>query len=216
MRVVLMGPPGAGKGTQARFLVEALAVPHVSTGNMLREAIRRGEGPGAEAKSIIDAGRLVPDNVVLKIVEKRLGEEDCRNGFILDGYPRNVAQAQDLDGVLERQERPLDRVIELVLDEKVVVQRLTMRRTCTQCGRVFHLGFNRPATEGICDGCQGPLVLREDDKEGTIRNRLKVYHDSAEALTAYYGGRSLLMRVRADQDVQEVARQLREALKEES
>lgn len=191
-------------------------MPHISTGEMIREAIRRGEWPGAEAKSIVDAGKLLPDDVVLKIVEQRLGQEDCRSGFILDGYPRNVNQARDLDAVLERQDMPLDRVIELVLDEQIVVHRLTLRRTCTQCGRVFHLEFNRPAAEGICDGCQGSLELREDDKAESIQNRLKVYRDSAEAMTAYYGGRSLLKRVDAGQDVHQVARQLREALKENS
>ncbi len=196
--------------------MEEMGLPHISTGEMIRESIRRGAAPGAEAKSIVDAGKLLPDDVVLKIVEERLGQEDCRQGFILDGYPRTVSQAKDLDAVLERQDMPLDRVIELVLDEKIVVHRLTLRRTCTQCGRVFHLEFNRPAAEGICDGCQGSLALREDDKADTIRNRLEVYRRSAEALAAYYGGRSLLKRVEADQDVREVARQLREALKEDS
>jgi adenylate kinase len=196
--------------------MEALGVPHISTGEMIRESIRRGEGQGGQAKATVDAGLLLPDDVVLKIVEERLGQEDCRAGFILDGYPRNLGQARDLDAVLERQEMPLDRVIELVLDEKIVVHRLTLRRTCAQCGRVFHLEFNRPAAEGLCDGCQGSLEQREDDKAETIQNRLEVYRHSAEALAAYYDGRSLLKRVDAGQDVQEVARRLREALKEES
>jgi len=216
MRLVLMGPPGAGKGTQARFLVQELGVPHVSTGEMIRESIRTGQGPGAEAKSIVDEGKLLPDEVVLKIVEERLGRDDCRDGFVLDGYPRNVVQAKDLDGVLERHGMPLDRVIELVLDDDIVVHRLTRRRTCPQCGRVFHLEFNRPAAEGICDGCGGALVLRDDDREDTIRNRVQVYHHSAEALSDYYAGQSLLLKVEADRDVQEIAQQLREALKEGS
>lgn len=213
MRVVLMGPPGAGKGTQARFLTREWGVPHISTGDMIREAIRHGEGPGNEAKSIIDAGNLLPDVLVLQIVEKRLGTKDCRNGFILDGYPRNLRQAHDLDAVLERQATSLERVIDLLLDDEVVVYRLTMRRTCTGCGRVFHLEFNRPAVDGICDGCQAPLVLREDDKADTIRKRLALYRSSAEALRGYYGDRSLLSQVEAGQEVEEVARQLREALR---
>jgi adenylate kinase len=182
---------------------------------MIREAIRSGAGPGATAKALVDEGQLLPDHVVLEIVEHRLQKEDCRDGFVLDGYPRNEVQAKDLDGVLERHGMPLDHVIELVLGEDVVVNRLTKRRTCTECGRVFHLEFNRPTVDGVCDGCHGALVLRDDDRESTIRKRLKVYRDSAKALAQYYDSRSLLRRLDAGQEVGEVARQVRGILEGE-
>lgn len=212
MRVLLMGPPGAGKGTQARYLVEALKVPHISTGEMIREAIRSGDGPGATAQSIVAAGKLISDEVVLEIVEERLGRPDCQRGFILDGYPRTLRQAEDLDGLLARLEIRLDRVVDLSLDEEVVVRRLTLRRTCGDCGQVFHLEFNRPEKEGVCNECSGTLVQRDDDQEKVIRQRLSVYRDSARPLTDYYSKRSILVPIDAGADVMEVSRDIQRVL----
>jgi adenylate kinase len=216
MRLVLLGPPGAGKGTQARFLVETLEVPHISTGEMIRESIRRGEGAGAAARSLVEAGKLVPDNVVLNIVEERLGQEDCGGGFVLDGYPRNVQQARDLDRVLEGMGIGLDAALEFTLDEEVVLQRLGLRRSCASCGRIFHLEFNRPEREGICDGCGSELVQRKDDQEEVIRQRLQVYRETADPLVDYYRERSILRSVSARGAVEEVARQARQALGREA
>ena len=179
---------------------------------MIREAIRSGEGPGATAQSIVAAGKLISDDVVLEIVKERLGRPDCSKGFILDGYPRTLQQAEDLDELLVRLGIGLDRVIDLSLDEDVVVRRLTMRRTCGECGQVFHLEFNRPVKEAVCNDCGGVLVQRDDDREEVIRQRLSVYRDSARPLTDYYSKRSLLTPVNAGVDVRDVTRNIQKIL----
>jgi adenylate kinase len=161
---------------------------------------------------LVEAGKLVPDQVVLEMVEERLGQEDCRGGFVLDGYPRNLRQAEDLDQVLDGMGSRLDAALEFVVEEEVVLRRLARRRSCSGCGRVYHLDFNRPGQEGMCDGCGGPLVQREDDREEVIRERLQVYRETAGPLVEYYRERSILRSVAADGAVEEVARQAREAL----
>jgi adenylate kinase len=206
MRLVLMGPPGAGKGTQARFVVERLHIRHVSTGDMLREAVERGEGPGAEARELLAAGKLVPDEVVRQLVEERIDQADCKAGFVLDGYPRNVPQAGDLDDLLRARDQRLERVVELMLDEETAVKRLAGRRSCQSCGRAFHVGFNRAEHEGVCDGCGGMLMQREDDREEVIRDRLQVYRQAAEPLSKYYQEKGILVQISAAQDVAAVAR----------
>lgn len=212
MRIVLLGPPGAGKGTQAGFLAEHHGVPHISTGDMLRQAIREGTEAGRRAEGIVNAGRLVPDDLVRDIVEERLAREDCRDGFILDGYPRNLAQAGELEEILARLDSRLDLVLELSLPEEEIVKRLSGRRTCPACKAVFHLAFNRPATEGRCDACGAELVQRDDDRESVIRERLRVYRETTAPLVEHYRKRGLLRTVSAAGEVREVAGQIRRTL----
>ena len=186
MKLILLGPPGAGKGTQAKMLVDRFAIPQVATGDILRSALQSGTALGLQAKSYMDAGALVPDEVVIGIVRERLQESDCQGGFILDGFPRTVAQADALQGTLAGLGRQLDRVISLTVDTEALVQRLTGRRTCRSCGRGYHVTFD-PSRDGkSCDVCGGELYQRDDDQEATIRRRLSVYAEQTAPLIAYY------------------------------
>ncbi|MGD8377747.1 MAG: adenylate kinase [Acidobacteriota bacterium] len=212
MRIVLLGPPGAGKGTQAGFLAEHHRIPHISTGDMLRQAIREGTEAGRRAEAIVSAGRLVPDDLVRDIVAERLAHEDCRDGFILDGYPRNLAQAGELEEILTGLDAGLDLVLELSVPEDEIVQRLCGRRTCPDCKAVFHVAFNPPRIEGRCDACGGELVQRDDDRESVIRERLRVYRETTAPLVDYYRKRGLLRTVSAAGEVKEVAGQIRRTL----
>jgi adenylate kinase len=212
MRIVLLGPPGAGKGTQAALLVRRLRLPHVSTGEMLRAAIAAGSDVGRAAEALVKEGRLVPDPLVRRIVEARLAAEDCRAGFVLDGYPRNLHQARELDEILAGMGTRLDLAVELSLDADEIVRRLSGRRTCTGCGTVYHLELHRPARPGACDRCASPLVQREDDREEAIRERLRVYAEATAPLVEHYRGRGLLRTVSAAEPVEEVAARVRRAL----
>ena len=213
MRLVLVGPPGAGKGTQAQFIASHFAIPKISTGEIFRANVSEGTELGLEARKYMDAGDLVPDEVTIGMVEDRLGHGDAQSGFLLDGFPRTVRQAEVLDALLEPMASPLDVVLELVVDDDEVVRRLSGRRTCHQCGHVWHLDFDPPGTEGICDRCGGELFQRDDDSEDTIRHRLEVYADQTSPLIGYYGDKGLLRGVDATGPVEDVTERAINALR---
>jgi adenylate kinase len=193
--LVLLGPPGAGKGTQAKVLAERLHAPHLSTGDMLRHAVARRSAVGQEAESYMSGGQLVPDAVVNRIVEERLADRDCRDGFILDGFPRNRAQAEELEAILQRTARMLAMVLAVTVDEAELVRRLSGRRTCEKCSAPYHVEFKPPAREGACDVCGGALVLRNDDRPDVVRERVNVYRRQTEELLEFYRHKGLLREV---------------------
>jgi adenylate kinase len=195
MRVVLLGPPGAGKGTQAARLARRWSVPQVSTGDMLREGVAKGTRLGLEARRYMDAGELVPDAVIIGMVRERLGQPDGRKGFVLDGFPRTAAQAEALDQLLDAEGTPLDRVVLVELSDEELAARLTGRRVCGSCGRNYHVAFSPPKTAGRCDHCGGALTQRADDEEATVRRRLAVYARDTRPLIDYYRGRGLLTTI---------------------
>ncbi len=197
MRIILLGPPGAGKGTQAYRIAEAYAVPHISTGDILRANVREATPVGAEAKTYMDAGELVPDQLVMRMVGDRLREPDAAQGFVFDGFPRTVPQAEALEHLLMEHETPLDAVLRLAVPDEEVIARLTGRRTCAQCGRIYHVAFDPPEQDGRCDACGGELRQREDDTEEVVRNRLEVYRAQTEPLEHFYWERGLLRDVEA-------------------
>ncbi|NIQ96621.1 MAG: adenylate kinase [Desulfuromonadales bacterium] len=195
MDLILLGPPGAGKGTQAKMLVDRYGIPQISTGDILRAAVREGTPMGVKAKEYMDAGSLVPDEVVVGIVKERLQQDDCGKGFILDGFPRTVAQADALQESLKEFGRGIDAVISLEVDMEALVGRLTGRRTCKECGAGYHVEFDPPQKDGLCDKCGGELFQRQDDQEETIRERLGVYQDQTAPLVEYYAQEGVLYRV---------------------
>ena len=188
MKMILLGAPGAGKGTQAEVLCDTLSIPTVSTGNMLREAVKAGTESGLYAKSFMDAGKLVPDEVVIAVLKDRIASEDCKNGFILDGFPRNVSQAEALDAMGVQ----IDVVLDIEVADEVIAGRLTGRRVCEGCGSSYHLEYKKPAVEGVCDRCGGKLIQRKDDAPETVADRLSVYHVQTEPLKDYYAGKGIL------------------------
>ena len=195
MKIILLGPPGAGKGTQAAMLMEKFGIPQISTGDMLRVAVQEQSPMGIKAKAFMDAGGLVPDEVVVGIVRERLQFEDCQKGFILDGFPRTLPQADSLKQVLSELGKQLDAVISLQVNTEALVARLTGRRTCVDCGKGFHLQYDPPAPDGSCSVCGGRLMQRDDDCEETIRNRMKVYQQQTAPLEDYYRNEGLLVPV---------------------
>ena len=198
MNLILLGAPGAGKGTQAELLTQKLGIPAISTGNMLREAMRNGTEVGKQAKSYMDNGLLVPDDVILSIVAERVAQPDCAAGFILDGVPRTLAQAEALDVKGVR----IDHVVSLEIDDSVIEGRMTGRRVCSKCGASYHIAANRPKTEGICDLCGEALVIRKDDTPETVRKRLQVYHAETEVLKDFYAKQGKLRLVEANQSIE--------------
>jgi adenylate kinase len=208
MRLVFLGAPGAGKGTQAKRLVDQLRIPQVSTGDMLRKAVSDGTSLGKEAKSYMDKGELVPDSVVIGLIKERLQEADTENGFILDGFPRNVSQAKELDSLLGDLGKPLD--VALVLDVPIddLMKRLTGRRTCKSCGQMYNVYFSPPKVEGKCDVCGGDLYQRADDNEETIKKRLDVYQSSTEPLIDYYKNKGILKIVQGTGDINAIYRKI--------
>jgi adenylate kinase len=213
VRLVLVGPPGAGKGTQAQFISAHLAIPKISTGDIFRANVSQGTPLGQEAKKFMDAGDLVPDEITIGMVRDRLGEDDAAKGFLLDGFPRNVPQAQVLDGLLLELGTGLDVVLELVVDDEEVVRRLSGRRTCRKCGHIWHLDFDPPSTEDTCDHCGGQLFQRDDDKPETIRHRLEVYYEQTAPLVNYYAERGLLVGIDAMGPVDDVTDRATAALR---
>ncbi|MBY5161583.1 adenylate kinase [Salsipaludibacter albus] len=211
MRLVLLGPPGAGKGTQASVIAESHGIPHISTGDILRANLRDETPIGREAKEYMDAGELVPDDVVIRMVADRLVQADTRAGFLFDGFPRTIEQAEALEAVLAGEDTPLDRVVNFSIDVDELVQRLTGRRSCPE-GHVYHVDNNPPATPGVCDVDGKELFQREDDTEDVVRNRLEVYHQQTAPLVDFYDQRDLLVTIDADGDVGEVTSRIDRAL----
>ena len=212
MRVVLLGPPGAGKGTHAGVVTETCKIPHISTGDMFRSAIKNGTPVGLEAKSYMDKGELVPDSVVCKMVEERISEADCSNGFLLDGFPRTMAQAKALDAALAAKGQKIDLVINLQCSDEVVLGRLTTRRVCRTCGAIYNVNSKPPKVEGVCDVDGGEVYQRSDDTVETITNRLSVYKAQTAELIDYYRGNGVLRDVKADVDKNETAEAIRSLL----
>lgn len=192
MRLVILGAPGAGKGTQAVLLSEKLKVPHVSTGDIFRTNIKEETPLGRLVKGYIDSGALVPDEVTIAIVKDRLSKEDCGNGFILDGFPRTIPQAQSLDDILSEMGTKLDYAVNIIVKDEVIIKRLSGRRICPRCNMSYHVDFNAPAENGICDNCGAKLIQRDDDSEETVINRLSHYHEQTEPLIGYYRERGIL------------------------
>ena len=202
MNLILLGAPGAGKGTQAEIICDKLNIPAISTGNMIREAMKNGTEMGLKAKSFVDTGDLVPDDVVIGIIKERLAAEDCKNGFILDGFPRTVPQAEALDKMGVN----IDRVIDIEVPDEKIEERLSGRRVCEKCGASYHVLY-KPSSKGEqCAKCGGSLVIRKDDQPATIRERLKVYHEQTEPLRGYYGRTRKLVTVEGQEDIAETTR----------
>ena len=215
MKLILLGPPGAGKGTQAKRLEDAYDIVQLSTGDMLREAVEAGTEVGKKAKDIMEAGELVPDDIVVKIIEDRIAEPDCRNGFILDGFPRNVAQAEALDEMLARKGTGLDKVVEIRVDDDILVDRISGRFTCAQCGEGYHDKHKLPQKDNVCDKCGSTeFIRRPDDNAETVRARLATYHEQTAPLLPYYEEKGILAVVDGMQPIDEVTRQIREVLEE--
>ena len=210
MNLILLGAPGAGKGTQAELLTQRLQIPSISTGNMLREAIQNGTDLGKKAKTYMDEGNLVPDELVLGIVVERTARPDCAQGFILDGVPRTLAQAKALDAMGVK----IDHVVSIEIDDAVIEGRMTGRRVCTKCGASYHIVVNPPKTEGICDQCGGQVTNRKDDAPETVRNRLAVYHASTEVLKDYYLDQGKLRLVEGNQSIEDANREILQAIGE--
>jgi len=213
MRLVLVGPPGAGKGTQAEFIAAHLAVPKISTGEIFRANVSQGTELGLEAKRYMDDGKLVPDEVTINMVRGRLAESDAADGFLLDGFPRTVPQAVELDKMLADLGTSLDVVLELVVDEDEVIRRLSGRRTCGGCGKIWHVEFDPPTRDGTCDRCGGELFQRDDDKPETIQNRLKVYAKETAPLIDFYGAQGKLVGIDATGLVEDITVRAIDALR---
>ncbi len=208
MNLILLGAPGAGKGTQAEVICDHLHIPAVSTGNILREAMKNGTALGVKAKSFVDAGQLVPDQIVIEIIQERLAQPDCASGFILDGFPRTVPQAEALDQIGVR----IDKVIEIYVPDEKIEQRLSGRRVCPDCGASYHVDYKPTATEGVCDKCGAAVVQRKDDHPDTIRDRLRVYHEQTEPLKDYYLKTGKLVTVEGQEEVSDTTRLTLQAL----
>ena len=197
MKLILLGAPGAGKGTQAEVICKALNIPAISTGNIIREALAQGTEMGLKAKSFMDAGQLVPDDVVIGIIKERLAKDDCANGFILDGFPRTIPQAEALDamGVI------IDKVIDIEVPDVKIAARMSGRRVCKDCGSSYHLEYKAPKAEGVCDACEGELIQRKDDAPETVLDRLAVYHKQTEPLKDYYSKKGILRIVEGQEEI---------------
>ena len=208
MRLILLGAPGAGKGTQAEILSRELSIPTISTGNILRAAMKAGTPVGVQAKSYVDAGKLVPDNVIIDIVRERLAQEDCKNGYILDGVPRTIPQAE----MMEAMGVEIDCALSIEIEDAIILDRMTGRRTCKDCSQTFHIINNPPKTEGVCDTCGGELAIRKDDAPETVKARLEVYHRDTEPLKQFYAQRGKLKTVDNQSSIEATTAEIRKAL----
>lgn len=210
MKLILLGAPGAGKGTQAEFICEKLSIPTISTGNIIRAALKNGTEMGLKAKEFIDAGQLVPDDVVIGIIKERLSEDDCNNGFILDGFPRTIPQAEALDemGV------EIDKVIDIEVPDEKIVARMSGRRVCPACGNSYHLLYKKPEKDGICNACGAELIIRADDHPDTVKDRLNVYHSQTEPLKDFYEKKGKLFIVEGQEEVADTSALVLKALEE--
>jgi adenylate kinase len=216
MYFLLMGPPGAGKGTQAAKLVERFHIPHISTGDMFRAAVKEGTELGKKAKEYMDAGQLVPDEVTIGIVKERLMKPDCKKGFILDGFPRTVTQAEALDQSLADMNIKLDRVVNIAVSDSELLERATGRRVCKACGFTYHCKFNPPTCMHICDKCQGEVFQRDDDKEETVKKRLDVYQSQTKPLIEYYAKQGLYAEINGEQHIDKVFQDICQSLGSET
>ncbi len=208
MNLILLGPPGAGKGTQAKILIKKFGIPQISTGDILRGAVKEQTPMGVKAKGYMDSGALVPDEVVVGIVEERLARPDCTEGFILDGFPRTVGQADALKKTLAGMGKRIDHVVSIAVDKEELLERITGRRTCRSCGRGFHIAFDPPKMPGKCDECGGELYQRDDDSEQTMRKRLDVYEEQTAPLIAYYAAESLLRTVNGSGSIEDIQQKI--------
>lgn len=211
MRMLIMGPPGAGKGTQAARITSFCGIPHISTGDMFRIEIKESTELGKKLKSYLDSGKLVPDEVTVEVIEKRLKQADCEKGFLLDGFPRTIPQAESLDGILG--ETGLDLVINIRVDPGVLLERLTGRRVCRKCGKTYHLLYQPPKEEGSCDNCDGELYQRSDDTRETVSNRLKVYQNQTAPLLDYYGRCGIVREVNGEKSIDDVFQEIKKVIR---
>lgn len=204
MKLVILGPPGAGKGTQAEYIVKRYNIPHISTGDIFRENIKNNTELGKKAKSYMDKGLLVPDDLVIALVEDRLNKDDAKGGFLLDGFPRTVAQAVSLDSILDKNEDKLTKVINISVDPEILIERAVGRRVCKTCGMTYHVKFNPPKEEGVCDKDGTKLIQRDDDTEETVKTRISVYFDQTAPLIDYYRAQNLLIDIDGAKDIDKV------------
>lgn len=208
MRIILLGPPGSGKGTQAGLLSKKYGIPHIAMGDILREEVARGTSLGKKVNVYMSKGELVPDEIVIEVLKERIKKPDCKNGFILDGFPRTLNQAKALDAMLDELGFRIDAVVYIDVPDEEIVRRLSLRRTCRVCGRVYNLHYNPPKQDGKCDVCGGELFIRDDDKPDVIRNRLKVYNEQTRPLVSYYEESKLLVRVDGVNSIDNVFQQI--------
>ena len=213
MKIIMLGAPGAGKGTQAKMIAEKFGVPHISTGDIFRANIKEGTELGIEAKKYMDQGLLVPDELTVKILLDRVAKEDCAGGYVLDGFPRTIPQAEVLDAALDKLNEKIDYAVNVDVPDENIVKRMSGRRACLKCGATFHIEHIPPKQEGICDSCGGELVLRDDDKQETVQNRLKVYHDQTQPLNDYYAKKGVLKSVDGTVEMQKVFQSISDIIK---